>query len=310
MRLGKPARSVGSSSAVSTLRCSPRTCPAIGLGHHDPDRELALVRVGAARSPAWGPPGSSRSGRVARPASAARMSSIGSAAEVGDRGAARRPLRTVVHSVGASPTPYSSFQVNAPTARARPPRDRRAAPASGSYHSGDSIDASGGILPRRPRRRPRPRWRGRSRSACRSPPVPGRRRRPVPGDVAGVHRQHVLGGPLHERARSSGDEGDVPLCARRRITAPPRPPPCRCWSTRSARASRSRTCRRTGSCWRRGSRSCTGTFVPTPRGVQDPDQRSRMPAGSSSPASGSSVPSPSASAATPSTSIAWLYAAG
>ncbi len=98
-----------------------------------------------------GPAGSSRSGRVARAGERGAHLVQRHRAEVGDRRPVELPLRTSLHWVGARPTPYSSFQLKAP-----PPIDSRAsarpvivavAPVTGAYQSGESIEASGGILP-------------------------------------------------------------------------------------------------------------------------------------------------------------------
>ena len=60
------------------------------------------------------------------------------------------PWATVFHAVGASPVPHSSFQWKLPPvakrARARPVIFTLL-PVSGAYQSGESIAASGGILP-------------------------------------------------------------------------------------------------------------------------------------------------------------------
>src|SRR3954471_7930706 len=60
------------------------------------------------------------------------------------------PPSTVFQDVGVSPTPHSSFQWKSPplAKRARAsPVTGRLSPVIGAYQSGESIAASGGILP-------------------------------------------------------------------------------------------------------------------------------------------------------------------
>src|SRR5207253_9781366 len=60
------------------------------------------------------------------------------------------PSRTVVHDDGCCPAPHMSFQWNCPPvakrARARPVISALE-PVNGAYQSGESIAASGGMLP-------------------------------------------------------------------------------------------------------------------------------------------------------------------